>query len=631
MKVLINIILVLIIVIACAAPYGVGIVLEKEYNTMISQLNVIYNGEYKVTGSFAKGYLHSSATTVITPTVAGAKPVTLMHSIQQGPFIVDFKGWLSPSSYIPREYKLALVTTTLDADTNKMLSTFYAGKEAYSIKSVFAFNGSGVTTVKNNPLKINIGPGEVNWQGFTLIVNHDKKFSDIKANMVMPLASYQEMAGAENKSANIANVKVDYALQVATMSGTLNFSIDDIAIKSGDNVIFSLQKLVLTGKDQRAKNILQSQLDLNINQFLIVGDKYGPMILSLKLKNINASALDKMSKQMGSANQSDADMSMQSQMTAAEGGATEVDDGNPQAKITIPPEQILDILSLRPGIEIDLKLDTPKGKVEFVGQADVGNKDLKSIDQKEIITTATGTIAIKVSQEMVYGLLTQYADDQIQQNELEFAQNNKDPSLKNPYTLSAEQKQTVIENWVIALLDKLKDQKLFLEKDKILSTNIKFDKNVVSVNGVDKTNDDLMKIAQLFDLTIKPIKALVMEPVTPSTPPPAVPVTPPKDNVVAPQLNDQELKSKGNFQVMPSVPAPNNSTKIDSTPSPTEVAPITQPTNTKSGDPKGSIKEISPPPPVDPNAPKPENISDNTVYPDGDQNMIAPDLQNTSK
>lgn len=477
--------LLLLIGVVAASPYVVGTLVEKNYNQMLAQLNKIYDGKVKFTGTYNRGYLDSSAKTEIA-VINKPFTVSLSHAIEHGPVIMQ--------GFMPKKLNLAMVNTVVDGAYNDVLKSLYGDKEAYKIVTEVTFAGDVLTTITNGALTMPISDGQLTWDGANINLVYTKDAMKFTGDAVMPRLNYTETDADLTKSVNIVNIKLSFGNEANSISQFMNVNVDDVTVMTGQELIFTAQKLSFIGNQKEVNSKTSLDLKYTFNMLKILADQYGPFNLALKLKNFDAAVLAQMSQ--------------------------EVPVGpNPN----ISQEQLLKLLADRLTLDIDLKLDTPKGKVDAVADLKVGGKDLTSLDQQMLFNTSDFKADIKINQAIVYAIMAQYVENRIHAEEVAFVATTTDPTALNPYTLDKITMQAIVQAWVISLLDDLKEQTLILETDTDFTTNIKLEKGIFTINDKPRTMADWEKLKPVFDVTV-----MVKNNIAPPLP------TPPADTAIDP-------------------------------------------------------------------------------------------------
>ncbi len=485
----------LLIIVAVAAPFGIGMMIEKQYNNNLTQLNTFYNGALTFSGTFKSGYLTSSAVTTIMAQDA-ALPVTLNHMIHNGPVFLNFQGAANLSSYLPNGYGLANISTTFDDKVSKTIADIYKGQSGYSFTSLLDFSGNGTTNIVFDPLVTTLDAKNIDWKGLQITVLHNVDLSFVTGNMTMPSIIFTEVGadGADSNMAKALGINIAFSTGVGAINETVGVDVANVAVSEAGASIFTAEKLSFSGKSQMVGSLAKSDLAYGFKSLTFGDDHYGPFSFTVNLKNLNTSVLKELVAKTSQAS---------SQLVLQSSGV----DNNPSIAETydykLTTEQTVAFLSVRPGVAINFKLEMPKGKVALIASLDIGGSDIKADDDAAVLASATASLSLSVDQPIVYYVLAQIAQDNINSKSQQFANTNTDQSIVNPYVLTPEQMQKAIELWTISVLDLLKEQNFIVEKDLLITSDVKYDKSVLTFNTQEKTMSDLEALYPTFDQVVK--------------------------------------------------------------------------------------------------------------------------------
>lgn len=501
MKKTINAIILLLIVAAAASPYVAGMMLEKNFNRTVAHLNTIYADQYKFTTEYTRGYAKSTAIIHVVEANNPENKLNLNLNIQHGPVIFEFHGWPNPTTYVPRSYHLAVVTTQLDDKVNKILDGIYAGKPAYAITTLIDFKGNQTTEVKNFPVVVPKDSNEFDWGGMTATVKSDIDLNFITGELNIAKIAY--LQGVDNpqtqKQVAAKNIKITFNYGGVATGEHADMAVENISVLEGISPVASVDKLSISVSTLKSGDLFKSDILYSADKIMLEKDQYGPLAVQIKFNNFNAKAIQDFAKKQN------ADMSMNASLV-----------------------EMQSILSTSPGVDWDVKFTTPKGKIDFTGSAVVGGKDLKVIDAASVMATADIKLKLNVNQPIVYEFLAQYAEDQLHSKESEFFMQNKDPNIANPYSLSPPDLKNTVEKWIIALLNELKDNKMIIEKDDLISVDAKYLKSQWAINDKLMTDADWKKLQEAL------IVKVITTPVQPAPDVPGAPIVPGAQSVSAP-------------------------------------------------------------------------------------------------
>jgi uncharacterized protein YdgA (DUF945 family) len=503
MKGFLKIIFFLIIVFAVAVPFGAGFMIENHYNDMIARLNKAYEGDIVFTGSFQRGFMSSTAVTeIVSP--KGTPVETLQHIVRHGPVIFNFNGWLSSSTYVPQGYGLARVDTKLNGSLAKKLANIYAGKPAYTIDTMVAFNGDSATNFINNSLTTQVGLGILKWQGANGTVNIDKDVTRVSGSMLMPSLEYSEQvqSGADTETLQITNFKVDFNKLVADASDTLNLSMDAFKIINKTSEELVLNNATLMFNKKLVSNTEGAELKTAFLKLKIASHDIGPFSFGVKTNNINSAAL----------------------MAIMQDRAAMAAMGNNDMQTNIPSDQVVAMLSTKPTLDADMKLTMPEGNIDYVGHIEAGGANIVSADPAVIIPTIKMSQKFQIGSKIVIKILTRFIEDQVLRNEKQYFVNNKTSTITNPWTMTPEQLKSMTTKMINEIITVLKTKQYIIELEDVMSTQVEFANSVLTINGVQRNQEDMNQLRMLME--VKPPVTSTVEPVTsPSTTINTAPVT----------------------------------------------------------------------------------------------------------
>ena len=195
-------------------------------------------------------------------------------------------------------------------------------------------------------------------------------------------------------------------------------------------------------------------------------------------------------------------------------------------------------------IHADLKLTTPDGDISWQSDMQVGGNSITQIDPAQIKATLVLVQKVQISKKLLYSLLTTYARNQIANREAMYYLQNRTSTVVNPYTLTNDQLEVTINNWINKLIEQLIAQSYILQKDDTYITDVKLEKNVITINGVAKTDDDMKQMQNMMEVippTVVPaITNTTSTQTTPNAPMQTAPIlpmqktTPPVNNNLQP-------------------------------------------------------------------------------------------------
>lgn len=503
MKGFLKILFLLIIVLCVASPFGAGYMLEKHYNDMIAGLNKAYEGEIVFTGKFQRGFMSSTATTELVDS-KGEPIETLQHVVLHGPVIFNFNGWLNSSSYVPQGYGLAKVDTQLTGKLAQKLTNIYAGKAAYNISTMVDFNCNLATTFVNYPLTTQVGVGILKWQGANGTVNVNKDITNISGSLVMPSLEYSEQvqSGSDTETLQVNNLKIEFHKLMADSSDVLNITLDSFKILNKTSEELALNTASLIFNKKTVDKIESADIKTGFTNLKIAGHTVGPFSLGIKTNNINSAA-----------------------MMAAMQDPTMLPAAGNNIQPKIPSDQLVAMLSTKPTLDADMKIAMPEGNVDYVGHIEAGGANITSADAATIIPTIKMSQKLQIGSKIVTKLLIRYIEEQVLRNEKMYFINNKTSTITNPWTMTPTQLKDMATKLAGDIINVLKTKQYIVEQNDVMSTDVGFANSVFTINGVQRTKDDLNQLRTL--MTVQPPVAPTPMDTTPGTTAPSttVPIT----------------------------------------------------------------------------------------------------------
>lgn len=461
--------LLLIIVGLAAAPWGVGVVVEKRYRQMLDQISKVYGDNVQMQVEYERGYLKSVAKTSITDPVSG-QTFSFVDTIQNGPVILDFQGVANPASYIPRGFKLAIIDSKLQGLFEESIKAVYGGKEAYKVTTVLEYSGNGETTIKIFPLQMNNGPNDsVDWQGGEYKIKFDPEFVKFSGSMNFPKLEYSD---GINKVI-VSQITGGFENNINTNEGEYNFGIADIIVSdhnSSDKI--SIKGVNFNGKADVKDKMMTANMQYGTKSVDYIGDMYGPIGFNITFSNINNDLFNEISK----------------------GG---------EQGVNMDP-QLLEFFQQRPTMDFTLEAVTPQGDISVAIRAEVGNANLTELTEEGLMETSNITADIRIAKELIRLGLSEYVASEISMQEaIYFMQNRENPNAApNPYVMTAAELQQFTDEWIGTFTQYMLDDKFWLEAGEQYTTNIKFVNNEISFNDTVKTHTDLEYLGASLNIII---------------------------------------------------------------------------------------------------------------------------------
>lgn len=463
--------LLLIIIGLAAAPWGVGVLVEKRYKEMLNQIAKVYGDNVQMKVEYERGYLKSVAKTSITDPVSG-QTMSFVDTIQNGPVIVDFQGVANPASYIPQGFKLAVIDSKLEGLFQESIKAVYGGKDAYKITTVLEYSGVGETTIKIFPLQMNNGPNDVlDWQGGEYKIKFDQDFVKFSGSMNFPKLEYSD---GINKIL-VSQITGSFKNNIDTNEGEYNFGISEMVVSdhnSSDKI--TIKDVHFKGKADVQDKMMTANMEYGTKSVDYIGDMYGPIGFNIKFSNIDNELFNEISK------------------------------GGEQGANMDP--QMLEFFQQRPTMDFTLEAVTPQGDISVAIRTEIGNADLAELTEEGLMASSSITADVNIAKELIMLGLREYVANEISMQEaIYFSQNRENPNAApNPYVMTAAELQQFTDEWIGTFTQYMLDDKFWLESGEQYTTNIKFVNNEISFNGVVKTPTDLEYLGASLNITIAP-------------------------------------------------------------------------------------------------------------------------------
>ena len=482
MRVIFNTIFFTIIIIAFAAPYAAGFIIEKRYNNMIAQLNVDFKDKMVFTGSFERGFYSSNATTTIGAT--DAEKMTLEHTIYHGPLAFKYSGFLQASNYLPRAYGLAMIETKLAGKLADQIAKIYGNSPAYVITTIAKYNGDLQTSIVNYPLEVKINSYvKLLWQGLNADINMNKSMTNVNGTVTMPSLDYMEtQQDGSVKLLNVVNAKFDFNRTMNSTDEILNLTV--AKLKIGDSVLnpMTVENISIATNKKIIDKLLALNLKVTFDKMHIAHDDFGPFMLAMDFSNINSAVIQQV---------------MQSPMPASQQDVVSQTMNN-QA-------QLVAFLSTRPVADTHLTFSSMSGNMDFNSHLAIGGPSIVNLDPNVISSTVDADKKIQVSTALVNMVLYKYGQEQFMSNAKNYANANKNVTTANPYLMDPAQRKDFITKWSAELLNNLKDKKIIIEQNDIVIIELKYVDSNLTINGALITPEEMHQIKAM--LIMPPLEA----------------------------------------------------------------------------------------------------------------------------
>jgi len=455
MNKLIKTILLLIMLIGLALPYGISLLLEREYNRCLAKLNQTAPN-FVVVGEFSTGWFSSKAKTHVTAKENSALTfaLELEHNIKNGPIIIDLENSAVKIS------KLALVDSKISNKQFLELSKLiYPGQNGLIITTELEFDGTANTTIKNLPFQYTIGNGEIQWSGLGSTLQYDRQLSFLIADISMPKIAFKE---GQNQ---ITLQTFKYALgqkqtKYGMYAGEGEIAFEQFAIKSATDTVLAVDKFKFTGKNMIENNVTSVDFKLSIENIFEFSSKskIGPLSIALNISNLDTPTLKKLSdsfdklKQFSRSN----------------------------------PEQVklwLEVLAKQPTVKLqNTAINTAHGKLTVDLQAKIGAANMPSLEKQTLLQTMQATAKIEIAKALAYELTAKKIERDINTENQIFDLSHEGSQMPKP-NLTPELLKIEIENRVLATIKKLVEEKIIVEQEKTFVIDILMKDSSLKVNG----------------------------------------------------------------------------------------------------------------------------------------------------
>lgn len=476
--------ILLLIIVVGVAPWGVGMLVEQRYNEIYDHLSKVRGKDFQITTEYTRGYLISLAKTEITHVPTGQK-VSFIDTIHNGPLIFNFTSWSDPKSYIPVDYKLAAIDTRLIGPAQQALQDMYGDKPAYDIHSTIAFDGSVVSVAKLLPLHKSEHGIDFDWDGATYTVNINSDYTNFTADLVIPVATFT----AGNNVMKFSNITAQHTHDLLAHTNTFNFVLADATAHEGDTSTFELKNAAIKGNGALVNDLMTGELTFTFDMLNTASEKYGPGSLNIKSKNINLTLADELS------------------------AAQETNDETDQ--------KLVQLLNSTPTFDVTLKETLPQGDVNMVTHIEVGGPDLKDVKDGAIYKTLKLTLDAKAAIAIVDFILTSYLENEVQTKQTLYFIMNKDKpdAAPNPYLMSDDEMHKFAADTIAKWKQYLVDNKFVTESGTDYMINVQIADEKVTINGQEKTPDDMQKLQDSMEINIAPVAPPAPATTAPATTP----------------------------------------------------------------------------------------------------------------
>lgn len=469
---------------AASAPYVCGFFVKKNYLASIDNINNLLQDHYVVQGEFELGYLNSKATTLVTDKISGSQ-LKLQHKVIQGPAILNFNGWLDPLSYIPQDYALAHINTSVDHQLIIFLDSLYTStSKALMISSIVDFNGNIVTTIDNPSLDVPVSDKEkIIWGGFSAVINSKKDFVSYEVTLEAPILKYEAQQTPEDQnSISLNNMKILAGIPDTKkrFTGQFSFTLGNTSIQESGQNIFELDNQVIKFISTESNNFID--INTNISNAKLIFNQYeiGPTLLDIVMKKLELQAMVELSS-----------LQAKYKDKTSEEYSTE-------------SNQILNrVFKHKPTTDVKFSSTIPQGDINIAINSSLGGENFDIDDDGKISEYITMNWQASSAKDVLYHALSEYIIDQLGKKEVYYFETYQDSKIPNPYSMSDEEKQLFVESWVINVVSELIANNYIVEDELTFSTQGRYENTNFHINDKEITKEKLEELYTILDLGIE--------------------------------------------------------------------------------------------------------------------------------
>lgn len=184
-------------------------------------------------------------------------------------------------------------------------------------------------------------------------------------------------------------------------------------------------------------------------------------------------------------------------------------------------QKLVQLLNSTPTFDVTLKDTLPQGDLNMVTHIEVGGPDLKDVKDGAIYKTLKLTLDAKAAVAIVEFILNSYIEGEVQNKQAMYFIMNKDKAnaAPNPYVMSDDQLHKYAADLIAKWKQYLVDNKFVTQSDSDYVINVQIADEKVTVNGQEKTADDLQKLQDAMEVNIEPVAAPAPATTAPATAP----------------------------------------------------------------------------------------------------------------
>jgi uncharacterized protein YdgA (DUF945 family) len=454
------ILLVVLVAVLAAAPFGFSFWAESRLHSLLDDLNDAGVVDFTVI-KMDRGWFSSEAIIEAEMAASLSKKV---NEMQKGQGVAEVPSMIlkntvyhGPFPFMSGSFSPIPVIASVDTKFVKSIE----GDEPmvdfdYSMMTDLAMTGKNHVRMDipewDGPL--DDGKSTMQWKGLQGDVSFSSGMKDANINIAAPYLKIQGKDG----SMLLESVKVDSVSEAGIEGlslGSATFTIGKIAVQdSKSNVDFTIDQLGMTADTTASGDNINSTARFNIAAFILAGDRFGPGAFSMAFRNLDAGAVARISNKYK-------EISKQGDMPAEQ--------VNMMLGTTLLSEMST-LLKKGPEIEIgELSLAAPSGKLIGTAKVTVDTSRPEMLNNPLTIKdTIIGEVDVELPEELLVAL-----------NMAAMRQEFKSVNISH----TEEQLQTMAKNRVSKRFAPLVGANIFTHVGNMYKFSASFKDGVPVVNG----------------------------------------------------------------------------------------------------------------------------------------------------
>ncbi len=299
MKKGVNVVVVLLVVLA-AAPFGFSFWAESRLNSMLEDLNESGVVEFTMI-RMDRGWFSSEA---IIEAEMAASLLAKANKVQQNQgneipgMILQNTIYHGPFPFLSGNFSVLPQVATIDTKLMKSMEADEPLLEFdYAMTTTLSMTGKNHVNVDipewEGPM--DDGAANIQWKGLEGNINFSSGLKDASIKISAPYLKVQGKDG----SMLLESVNVDSESEAGIEGlslGSATFNIGKIAVQdSKAGVDFTIDDLDISADTTAAGDNINSTAQFNIGAFTLSGDRFGPGVFSMAFRNLDAGALARIS------------------------------------------------------------------------------------------------------------------------------------------------------------------------------------------------------------------------------------------------------------------------------------------------------------------------------------------------